>query len=414
MDYGRTTALGSQVSDSARVSEHSVELTGLSPNTTYRFRVTSADVAGQLRDLPAAGAAAPATLPDAARRARGRPDLRVRRRQRQRHLRGRQTSPAATARCSSARRSARSSRAPRSPRLDWPLLGRSEARRQLPDGALVARRGRPPTRTPFYDGPRVIEFSATFRPVNDEAVGFGNDLSDFPMAVFSTGNAGMPFQIYAQSGGGPRREQATPLPGVSLNAPASLPDRVERHDRRLLRGRRRSWPPTRSPSTRLMRPAASDYGLFGAGVQVHWLRQGDYAEHRHVHLAAARQRARRGPVADAHRAAHAAQRHADRLRHALRRHVAAGRAAGRRGSPSAPAARSPARPARYIQYRARMTSAHRLRDADARTACRSPSEPEPTGAPVAGHRGRRADRAERRTRRSPPRRAASATPTATR
>ena len=31
VDYGRTTALGSQVSDSARVTEHSVELTGLSP-----------------------------------------------------------------------------------------------------------------------------------------------------------------------------------------------------------------------------------------------------------------------------------------------------------------------------------------------------------------------------------------------
>ena len=50
-----------------------------------------------------------------------------------------------------------------------------------------------------------------------------------------------------------------------------------------------------------MRPVASDYGIFGAGVQVHWLRQGDYADERHVHLAAARQRARRGRLADAHR-----------------------------------------------------------------------------------------------------------------
>ena len=49
-----------------------------------------------------------------------------------------------------------------------------------------------------------------------------------------------------------------------------------------------------------MRPAASDYGLFGAGVQVHWLRQGGYAGTRHVQLAHARRRARRGPVADAH------------------------------------------------------------------------------------------------------------------
>ena len=48
----------------------------------------------------------------------------------------------------------------------------------------------PPTRPALFDPPRVIEFTATFRPVNDQAVGFGDDLSDFPMAAFSTGNAG--------------------------------------------------------------------------------------------------------------------------------------------------------------------------------------------------------------------------------
>ena len=49
-----------------------------------------------------------------------------------------------------------------------------------------------------------------------------------------------------------------------------------------------------------MRPVASDYGLFGARRAVDWLREGGYADDRHVHLARARQRPRRDPVADAH------------------------------------------------------------------------------------------------------------------
>ena len=61
VDYGRTTALGSQASDTARVTDHSVELTGLSPSTTYRYRVTSADAAGNSASSPAA-AQAPASF----------------------------------------------------------------------------------------------------------------------------------------------------------------------------------------------------------------------------------------------------------------------------------------------------------------------------------------------------------------
>ena len=99
VDYGRTTALGSQVSDSARVTDHSIELTGLSPNTTYRFRVTSVDAAGNSATSPAA-AQAPGQLPDPARRPRGRPDLRVRRRHAAAAPTRARASPAPTARCS--------------------------------------------------------------------------------------------------------------------------------------------------------------------------------------------------------------------------------------------------------------------------------------------------------------------------
>ena len=106
-----------------------------------------------------------------------------------------------------------------------------------------------------------------------------------------------------------------------------------------------------------MRPVASDFGLFGAGVQVHWLRQGDYASQRHVHLAAARRRPGRGRVADAHRhdrAARPARRSPSRRAPAPRRSRTP---AGRHGPPvgAGGAVASPA--GRYIQYRARMTSA---------------------------------------------------------
>ena len=47
------------------MTQHSVELTGLSPNTTYRYRVTSADAAGNSASSPASGTATFATPPGA-------------------------------------------------------------------------------------------------------------------------------------------------------------------------------------------------------------------------------------------------------------------------------------------------------------------------------------------------------------
>ena len=75
VEYGRTAALGSEREDTAEVTEHRVELTGLSPGTTYRYRVSSADSAGNAASSPAT----PGTLHDAGRRrssTRGRPSSR--------------------------------------------------------------------------------------------------------------------------------------------------------------------------------------------------------------------------------------------------------------------------------------------------------------------------------------------------
>ena len=46
IDYGTTTSYGSTVSDLALVNSHSQTLTGLSPNTTYHYRITSTPASG--------------------------------------------------------------------------------------------------------------------------------------------------------------------------------------------------------------------------------------------------------------------------------------------------------------------------------------------------------------------------------
>jgi len=45
VDYGETTALGSTETDASLITSHSIDLTGLSPNTTYYYEVQSADAA---------------------------------------------------------------------------------------------------------------------------------------------------------------------------------------------------------------------------------------------------------------------------------------------------------------------------------------------------------------------------------
>jgi hypothetical protein len=272
VDYGRTTALGSQASDGARVTEHSVELTGLSPSTTYRYRVSSVDAAGNTAVSPPA-AQPPATLetPSA-----GLVDSR--------------TSDFAAGTRSGTYTGQTLADADGEVLLE-PAVGEEFAGSAPPagwgvkswgvgggtsvsGGSLIAN-GASTYTTPFYEGPRVIDFAATFRPVNDQAVGFGHDLSDFPFAVFSTGNSGMPFQVYAQSGAGPGTERLTPLPGVSLNAPHRF--RIEWSSDSVafyVDGALLATHPAAISS--LMRPVVSDYGLSGAAVEVHWLRQGGY------------------------------------------------------------------------------------------------------------------------------------------
>ena len=62
VDYGTSAAsLTLNRTDGARVTAHSLQLTGLTPGTTYHYRVRSADAAGNATTQPAAPAA-PATF----------------------------------------------------------------------------------------------------------------------------------------------------------------------------------------------------------------------------------------------------------------------------------------------------------------------------------------------------------------
>ena len=254
----------------APVDEHSIELTGLSPGTTYSYRVSSADAAGNAAQsaldarspLPPAGwsTAAPPTSPRARAPART----------------SAAASTAPTARSSSRRRSARSStgltlpagwtrratgtRAARPPRTSArstptaPSRTRPTSRRAARAWSSRPRSGRSTTRASASP-----TTSATTR---------------WPRSP--RGNSGDPFGVYASSGSRTATTCATrALPGVSLNTPHRF--RIE-------------WRPTTvtfyvdgnlvathtSTIDAEMRPIISDYGTFGAGVRVHWLRQGPY------------------------------------------------------------------------------------------------------------------------------------------
>ena len=268
--YGRTAALGSEREDTAEVTEHRVELAGLSPGTTYRYRVSSADSAGNAASSPAS----PATFTTPAS---GLVDSRT----------SEFSAGTRTGTYAGDSGSGLDGEVQLQPTVGdefdgaslsgawitrpWQLGGQAS----VLGGALSVDTA--VIHTPdFYEGPRTLEFSATFQAVNDQAVGLGNDFSDFPYAVFSSGRPGDTPGVYASSGGGPGNEvHSGPLPGVGLYVPHRF--RIE-------------WSPSvlryyvdgvlvathAVAITQELRPAISDYGLFGASVRVDWLRMSTY------------------------------------------------------------------------------------------------------------------------------------------
>ena len=65
-----------------------------------------------------------------------------------------------------------------------------------------------------------LEFSATFRPVNNQGVGFSNDFSDYPFAAFTTGDGGDAVRRLRLQRRRPAHRRATRrFPASTLNAP---------------------------------------------------------------------------------------------------------------------------------------------------------------------------------------------------
>jgi len=54
VDYGTTAALGQNASDAALVTSHSITILGLTPGTSYQYRLTSVDASGNSAQSPAA------------------------------------------------------------------------------------------------------------------------------------------------------------------------------------------------------------------------------------------------------------------------------------------------------------------------------------------------------------------------
>ena len=267
--YGRTAALGFEREDTAPVTKHAVELSGLQPATTYVYRVTSADAAGNSASSPATTASftTPAsTLVDSRRSEFAAGTLT------NTHAGDTLTGP------------------------DGELQLKPAVAEEFDDGALPSTWSWKPWRvggvasvgggrlsadgavtypSDYFSGPRTVEFTATFDAVNDESVGLGGDLGDFPYAIFTSGIPGDPFGVYALSGDSPGVDAKTALPGVSLYRPHRF--RIEWTPSQIRYYADGSLVATHNVAIlQEMRPVVSDYGLFGASLKVDWLRMTTY------------------------------------------------------------------------------------------------------------------------------------------
>ena len=284
VEYGRTTSLGSEKADSAQVTDHSLELGGLQPNTTYNFRETPA----------------PPTAP-ATRRARRRAHRpRSARPPERSSTRGPPSSPRVSQSATLAGDSldALDGEVQLQPTVaenfdgtslsaPWTMRAFEAGGSVVLGGGVLLADDAVAHTTGFYDPPRVIEFSAVFRPVNDQAVGFGTDLTQAPFAAFSTGVDGDPFQLYASSvAGGGLPEIDTPLPGrdASGRRTASVSSGRPRGSTSSSMGSTSRRTITSETLDGPLRPAISDFGLFGASTKVHWLRMGGYGTTGTVHV----------------------------------------------------------------------------------------------------------------------------------
>ena len=262
VDYGTSAgSLTSFVSDGTLTTSHSVELTGLSPDTTYHFRVTSTDAVPNTTISPNPPAA-PATFTTPT----GRRDRHHRGRLRCRHDRQRRpTCPTRPAvRSSWRRRSARSSAGAVCP-SGWSTgswtggatTDRGAVGRRV-DGSWLRADG-------LGAAGRAVEFVGTFSGASFQNAGFGVTLDGDPgesWAMFGTnGTAGCAAGADLTTGS----FIDVRARGAVHRLGASLPDRVGHVGRPLLH--RRHARPHRATTRRAARCARSPATTATAAVR---------------------------------------------------------------------------------------------------------------------------------------------------
>ena len=292
-----------EYADSAEVTDHSVELDRpRSPDTTYRFRVSSADAAGNAATSPAGSAPATFATPPGALVDSRTPSSRAG--TQSDTYAGADASTGSTARSSCSRRvgdeferRALPAARGRSRALDTGRrASRSRAARSSADGAVAhttgvlrRRRGCSSSRPPSSPSTTRRSGSATTSATSRTRV------------VHAPATPATHSSVYASSGAWSGDDARHAAPRRRPLRAAPLPDRVERPrpSTFYVDGALVAQHTTVATIDGPLRPVVSDYGLFGAGVRSTGCAMGGYADDRHVHLAHARQRPRREPLADA-------------------------------------------------------------------------------------------------------------------
>ena len=119
----------------------------------------------------------------------------------------------------------------------------------------------------------------------------GNDLSDFPIAIFTLRHVRRAVQASTpRAAADPGNAIETPLPNVSLNVPHRFRIEWTPDGHPTTTSTARSWRRTTWQSANEMRPIVSDYGMFGAERPGALAAHGDVPDVGHVHLTPARQR----------------------------------------------------------------------------------------------------------------------------
>ncbi len=262
VDYGTSTAYGSSTPlNSTLLTSHAVTLTGLSPDTVYHCRVKSRDPAGNLgvsADFTFTTMSAVRTDTTVSDFTSGTPDAKT-------YI----------------------SLITDGELLLNPALGVEFSGTTLPtgwtftpsntggtgtvgssvlsvDGGLVV----PPT---FYAPGRSLEFVATFSGATFQHVGFGNDLSGPPWAIFSTSSGG---GLWARTNTGSSTDQL--LSGNWIGAPHRF--RIDWNQNSVV-----YWIDGAQVASHAltistnMRPLVSDYSTGGGKVTVDWMHLTPYA-----------------------------------------------------------------------------------------------------------------------------------------